>query len=324
MKNRFCQLFGVQHPIMQGGMQWLATPELAAAVSNAGGLGTINASISKDKEDLVRLIRSTKDLTDKPFALNISMLPNLAAGDRTDEFMDTAIEQHVPVVETCGRSPADYVPALHAAGIRVIHKVTSVRHAIKAEQAGVDAISVVGFEAGGHPGMDYVGTFVLIPAVANIIQIPLLAGGGVCDGRGYMAARCLGADGVLMGTRFMASEECWLPEPFKQGMVSAGERDTILVQKTIRNACRVWKNQACMSLYEREAHGDPTLEEVLSVVNGARQKRCYETGDVQTGAFPCGQCVGLIQSVQPAAEIIRNILQEAQVLCAQLGPGGTP
>ena len=319
MKNRICELIGIQYPIMQGGMQWLATPELAAAVSNAGGLGTINASISRDRDDLIRLIRDTRRLTDKPFALNISMLPNLAAGDRTDEFMAVAVEQRVPVVETCGRSPADYIPALHGAGIRVIHKVTSVRHAKKAEQAGADAVSIVGFEAGGHPGMDDVGSFVLIPAVADALQVPLLAGGGVCDGRSYLAARCLGADGVVMGTRFMASEECWLPEPFKRVLVSASERDTILVQKTIRNACRVWKKKACMELYEREAHGSPTLEEVLAVVSGARQKRCYEAGDVDGGTFPCGQCMGRIPSILPVSAIMQMMLREAGQLRGRAG-----
>lgn len=318
MKNPVCECIGIQHPIMQGGMQWLATPELAAAVSNAGGLGTINASISTDRDDLVRLIRATRALTDKPFALNISMLPNLAAGDRTDEFMETAIDERVPVVETCGRSPAEYVPSLHGAGIRVIHKVTSVRHALKAEQAGADVVSVVGFEAGGHPGMDYVGSLVLIPCVVDALHVPVLAGGGICDGRGYMAARSLGADGVIMGTRFMAAKECWLPDPFKQVLLSASERDTILVQKTIRNACRVWKNKVCTELYEREAHGQPTLEEVLAIVSGARQKKCYDAGDVQNGTLPCGQCVGRIRSILPAAEIIRDILREAEQIRARL------
>lgn len=309
MHSLLCELLGIQHPVMQGGMQWLATPRLAAAVSNAGGLGTINASVSQNRSELVEMIREMRKRTSNPFALNITMLPSQSA-DRTDEFMETAIELRVPVIETAGRSPADYVPALHAAGIKVVHKVTSVRHAKKAEMAGADVVSVIGFEAGGHPGMDYVGSFVLIPSVVEALHIPVLAGGGVCDARSYWAARCLGAQGVVMGTRFAASEECWLPEPFKRILVSASERDTILVQKTVRNACRVWKNRACMELYDLEAHGNPSLEDVLSVVNGAKQKRCYETGDTDSGSFPVGQCIGRIRQILPVRKIIEDLVAE--------------
>ncbi|WP_366449629.1 NAD(P)H-dependent flavin oxidoreductase [uncultured Flavonifractor sp.] len=310
--SALCDLLHIQYPIMQGGMQWLATPSLAAAVSNAGGLGTINASLSENRQELIALIQRTRQLTDRPFALNISMLPHLAAGDRTDEFMEVAIQQQVPVIETSGRSPADYVPALHQAGCKVVHKVASVKHALKAEAAGVDAISMIGFEAGGHPGMDYVGTFVLLPSIVAAVKIPVLAGGGICDGKSYLAARALGASGVIMGTRFLACKECPLHENFKNVILQATEKDTFLVQKTIKNACRVWKNQACTKLYELEAHGNPTLQDVLYVVNGRRQRQCYESGDVQSGSFPVGQCVGRIHSILSAKEIIEEIVRDAE------------
>lgn len=312
MHTKLCDLLGIKYPIMQGGMQWLGKPKLAAAVSNAGGLGTINASISKDRQDLVEMIRETRRLTSNPFALNISMLPNLAAGDRTDEFMEVAVEERVPVLETCGRSPAPYVPAIHQAGMKIIHKVASVKHAIKAQQAGVDAISMIGFEAGGHPGMDYVGTFVLLPSIVDAVQVPVLAGGGICDGRSLLAALALGAQGVLMGTRFLACQECDIHDNFKQVILQAAETDTFLVQKTIKNACRVWKNQACTQLYQLEAHGNPTLEEVLAIVNGARQRQCYESGDVQNGSFPVGECVGRIHDILPAGEIINGMVRQAE------------
>lgn len=310
--SALCDLLQIQYPIMQGGMQWLATPSLAAAVSNAGGLGTINASLSENRQELIALIQRTRQLTDRPFALNISMLPHLAAGDRTDEFMEVAIQQQVPVIETSGRSPADYVPALHQAGCKVIHKVASVKHALKAEAAGVDAISMIGFEAGGHPGMDYVGTFVLLPSIVAAVKLPILAGGGICDGKSYLAARALGASGVIMGTRFMACKECLLHENFKNVILQATEKDTFLVQKTIKNACRVWKNKACTILYELEAHGNPNLQDVLYVVNGRRQRQCYECGDTQNGAFPVGQCVGRIHSILSAKEIIEEIVRDAE------------
>lgn len=316
--SAICDLLQIQYPIMQGGMQWLATPTLAAAVSNAGGLGTINASLSENRQELIALIQRTRQLTDRPFALNISMLPHLAAGDRTDEFMEVAIQQQVPVIETSGRSPADYVPALHRAGCKVIHKVASVKHACKAEAAGVDAISMIGFEAGGHPGMDYVGTLVLLPSIVAAVKLPVLAGGGICDGKSYLAARVLGASGVVMGTRFLACKECRLHQNFKDVILQATEKDTFLVQKTIKNACRVWKNQACTRLYELEAHGNPTLQDVLYIVNGRRQRQCYESGDIQNGTFPVGQCIGRIHSILSAKEIIEQIVQDADTQLAAL------
>ena len=314
MKSKLCDLLGIRYPIMQGGMQWLATPELAAAVSNGGGLGTLNSSLSKSKQELREAIRRVRDLTDRPFAVNISMLPHIAAGELVGDFLEVVIQARVPVVETSGRDPKDYVGPMKAAGIKTIHKVPAVRFAKKAEQAGVDAVTVVGFECGGHPGMDDVGNLVLIPSVVDAVHIPVIAGGGVCDGRSYLAMRCLGAEGVVVGTRFLASEECPIHPAFQQAVLSGSELDTMMVQRSIKNASRVYKNDAAKRLYEMECNGRPTLEEILAIVSGARQKECYEKGDTSSGAFPIGQCMGRINDIVPAAEIIRRIIGESEAM----------
>lgn len=319
MKSRICELFGIRYPIMQGGMQWLATPEFAAAVSNAGALGTLNSSLDPDPEVLRSNIRKARELTDKPFCVNISMLPNATAGEAVPDFVRVACEEHVPVVELSGRDPKEFVQALKQAGIKVIHKSPAVRFARKAIQAGVDAVSIVGFECGGHPGMDDVTTMCLIPAVVDAFpDIPVIAGGGIFDSRTYLAARCLGADGVVMGTRFVATKECALHENFKDLILRSDERSTGIVQRSIRNAARNYKNKPILELMELEATTTPTLEQVLSYVSGKKQKQAYLDGNIDGGAFPLGECVGSIKEILTVQEVIDEIVVNSEKLLEAL------
>ncbi|MGN0734494.1 MAG: NAD(P)H-dependent flavin oxidoreductase [Anaerovoracaceae bacterium] len=319
MKSRICELFGIKYPIMQGGMQWLATPELAAAVSNAGGLGTMNSSLYIDAEGLREGIKKIRTLTENPFCVNISMLPNATAGELVPDFIKIVCEEQVPVVELSGRDPKEFVPQLKEAGIKIIHKSPAVRFARKAVIAGVDAVSIVGFECGGHPGMDDVTTFCLIPAVVDAFpDVPVIAGGGICDSRTYLAARCLGAEGVVMGTRFVATEECALHPNFKKVMIEADERSTGIVQRSIKNAARNYKNKPILELMELEARTTPSLEEVLSYVSGKRQKQAYLDGDVNGGAFPMGQCVGQIHEILTVKQVIDEIITGAEKLLEEM------
>lgn len=319
MRSRLCDLLGIKYPIMQGGMQWLATPELAAAVSNADGLGTMNSSLYRSKDELKASIKKARELTDKPFCVNISMLPNATAGELVNDFIDAVCEERVPVVELSGRDPKEFVPKLKDAGIKVIHKSTAVRFARKAVLAGVDAISIVGFECAGHPGMDDVTTFCLIPVVKDAYpDIPLIAGGGVCSGRTYLAARALGADGVVIGTRFAATTECALHENFRKVMIDADERSTGIVQRSIRNAARDYKNAPILELMEKEAHSEMTLPEVLAYTSGAKQREAYDTGNIDGGAFPLGECVGQIHSIMTCKEVIDSIIAESEQLIEKM------
>lgn len=320
MKSKICELFGIKYPIMQGGMQWLATPEFCAAVSNAGGLGTLNSSLFGSKEELFAGIEKVRSLTDQPFAVNISMLPVQVAGEKTQEFLDACAEAKVPVVELAGRDPAPFVPALHAAGVKVVHKSTAVRFAKKAKAAGCDAVTIVGFECGGHPGMDDVTTMVLIPSVVDAMgDIPVIAGGGICDSRSYLAARALGAEGVVMGTRFVATKECPIHENFKEYFVECDERSTAMVQRSIKNASRDIKNDTLKELMALEAESDHplTLQEILPFTNGKRQKIAYESGDVNAGVIPAGECIGRIHNIMTVKEVIDEIAGGAEKILEQ-------
>lgn len=313
MESKICDLFGIKYPIMQGGIQWLATPEFCAAVSNAGCLGTLNSSLFTNCEELLNGIAKVRALTKNPFAVNISMLPVQVAGEKTDEFLDACAQSKVPVVELAGRDPGPFVGKLHDAGVKVIHKSTAVRFAKKAEAAGCDAVSIVGFEAGGHPGMDDVSTMVLIPSVVDAIHVPVIAGGGICDSRSYLAARALGAEGVVMGTRFVATVECPIHENFKKLFVECDERSTVMVQRSIKNASRNIKNATMKELLALEASSDHplTLEEILPFTNGKRQKAAYISGNIDDGAIPAGECIGCIHDILTVKEVVANIINGA-------------
>ena len=306
MKTRLTELFGIEYPIIQGGMQWLATARFAAAVSNAGGLGIINATRFQDKEGLLEEIRLAKSLTDKPFAVNISMLPHKDRKDNTDIYFQAVAEGGVPIVETSGRNPGEYIDFCHRNGIKVIHKVPAVRYAKTVQRYNVDAVSIVGFECAGHPGMDDVSTFALIPQAADSLTVPFAAGGGIADARGFVAALALGADGVVMGTRFVATEECPVHPNFKQRLLDANEYDTMLVQRSIRNANRVLKNETAKKTLEMEERG-ATLEELLTVISGKIQRKCYETGDTEGCLFPIGQCSGIIHEIVTIQQVFAEI-----------------
>ncbi len=312
-KTRITEMLGIEYPIIQGGMMWLSTAELAAAVSNAGGFGIITALSCGSKEKLRAEIRRCKELTDKPFGINVSMLPRLAAGDQTEGYFDVIIEEGVTGVETSGRNPEPYLPRLKEAGIKVIHKVPAVRFALKAEGVGVDAVTLVGFECGGLPGMDDVTTFILIQKATRMLGVPVVAGGGIGDAKGFMAALALGAEGVLMGTRFMLTRECVLHQQIKERLLQATELDTVLVARSIQNASRVIKNQPAMRVLEMEQR-NASLEELLTVINSQASLKALHGGDPDAGIIACGQVIGAIDDLKSVQEVIDEIVEGAQAI----------
>lgn len=317
-KTRFTELAGIQYPIMQGGMQHLGVPKLASAVSNAGGLGTINITIYPELADFRDAVKETKALTDKPFAVNISLAPGLNMGEKIHQYIDICGEEGVKFIETAGQNPAQFVPHIKEAGIKLIHKCPSLKHAKKAESFGADAVTIVGYEVAGHPGLDEIGSFVLMNAVASQVSIPVLGAGGIADGKGFVAALALGAEGVVMGTRFLASEECWMHQNFKDLMLQASEIDTMTCQRSIKNMARYIKNEQSAKALELEKHG-ATLEELMPVISGKLSKECYQTGDTQGCVFPVGPAVGLIHSVKPVKQIIDDMISEAEEVYQRLG-----
>jgi NAD(P)H-dependent flavin oxidoreductase YrpB (nitropropane dioxygenase family) len=316
-ETRLTQILGIQYPIVQGGLQWLATAQLASAVSEAGGLGIISSLSFPDRQTLRNEIRLMREKTQKPFGVNLSMLPELTKGDRTLEILQVILEEKVPVVETSGRSPEPFIQKLKSEGIKLIHKVPSVRFAQKAESIGADAVTIVGFECGGHPGMDDVTSLILIPKTAESVKIPIIAGGGIADGRGFLAALALGAEGVVMGTRFVATHECPVHPRIKEGFLKARETDTMVIQRSIKNAARVMRNQAAETTLAMEQRG-ATLEELLTVIGGRMSETAYQEGDFEGAIIACGQCVGLIHEIKTVKEIIDDIVQEAQSILQKM------
>lgn len=316
MKTKVTEILGIEHPIIQGGMQWLGKAELASAVSNAGGLGIINALSQPDLDSLVNEIRKTKSMTDRPFGVNISMLPDVE-GDNTRLLFEAVAREGVKVVETSGRSPAEYLPILRNAGVKLIHKVATVRHARKAEEFGADLITIVGFECGGHPGLDDAPTSVLIPKAKDELKTPIIAGGGIADGRGLVAALSWGAEGVVIGTRFVATDECPIHENFKRWVVNAQETDTMMIERSIRNPLRSWRNPAAEKVLEMEKKG-ATLKELMTVIAGANTKRTYQEGDLESGVFPIGQIIGIIRDIKPVKQVIDEIMSQAKATIQRL------
>ena len=311
-------MFGIEYPIIQGGMMWLSDAELAAAVSNAGGLGIITALSFQTKERFIQEIRKCRDLTDKPFGVNISMLPDIQPGERTDEYFDAVIEEGVPIIETAGRNPEPYLSKLKQAGVKVIHKVPGVHYAQTAEKIGADAVTVVGFECAGHPGMDNVTTLILVQKATQTLTIPVIAGGGICDAKGFVAALALGAEGVLMGTRFMLTHECWAHPRIKEWLLKATELDTMIIERSIQNAARVIRNKAAERALELEEDG-ADLEELLTVISGKLGLKAYQEGDINTGVISCGQVIGLIENLESVQEVIQEIVKGAREIHQRLG-----
>ena len=314
MKTRITELFGIEHPIMQGGMHYVGFAELAAAVSNAGGIGTITGLTQKTPADLANEIAKCRDLTDKPFAVNLTFLPTVSSPDYPG-YVKAIIEGGVTVVETAGRNPQQVMPYLHDAGIKVIHKCTSVRHALKAQEIGCDAVSVDGFECGGHPGEDDIPNMILLPRAAEELEIPFLASGGMADARSLVASLALGAEGMNMGTRFIATKEAPVHENVKQAIVAASELDTRLVMRPLRNTERVLTNNAVERLLEKERTlGDKIkFEDIIDEVAGVYPKIMIE-GTMEAGAWSCGMVAGLIHDIPSCADLIGGIMKEADSL----------
>lgn len=314
IRTRFTEEFGVRHPIVQGGMMWVGRAELAAAVSEAGALGIITGLTQPTPEDLVKEIARCREMTDQPFGVNLTILPAISPPPYA-EYRQAIVESGVKIVETAGSNPKDHLPVFHEAGIKVIHKCTSVRHAIKAEQLGVDAVSIDGFECAGHPGEDDVPGLVLIPAAAARLSIPILASGGIADARGMVAALALGADGANMGTRFMCTAESPVAEQVKQQIVANTELDTKLIFRTLHNTARVAANAVSAEVVSKEAEG-AEFSDIQHLVAGARGRKVFEDGDLDAGIWSAGQCQGLIHDVPPAAELVDRMMAEAEEIIA--------
>jgi nitronate monooxygenase len=309
IETRFTKVFGVAHPVVQGGMQWVGRAPLVAAVANAGALGFITALTQPSPDDLHLEIARCRQLTAAPFGVNLTILPTITPPPYA-EYRDAIIESGVKIVETAGANPAEHLEHFHAHGIKVIHKCTSVRHAVKAESLGVDAVSIDGFECAGHPGEDDIPGLVLIPAAADAVSIPLLASGGFADGRGLVAALALGADGISMGTRFMATAESGIHDDVKKRLVEAGERDTQLIFRQLRNTARVADNAVSREVATRLATGEK-FDDIRDLVAGMRGREVFETGDLDAGVWSAGMVQGLIRDIPTCAELVVRIVAEA-------------
>ena len=314
MKTRITELFDIEHPIIQGGMHYVGFAKLAAAVSNAGGLGIITGLTQETPKDLASEIARCHELTEKPFGVNLTFLPTVSAPDYPG-YISAIIDGGVKIVETAGRNPQDYLPRLKGAGIKIIHKCTSVRHSLKAETIGCDAVSVDGFECGGHPGEDDIPNMILLPRAAEELKIPFVASGGMVDARSLVASLAMGADGMNMGTRFMATKEAPIHENVKKAILESSELDTRLVMRPLRNTERVLKNAATERLLEKEKRlgEDLKIDDIMDEVSGVYPKVMID-GDMDAGVWSCGMVAGLIHDIPTCQELIETIMSEAETL----------
>ena len=316
LKTRVTELLGIEYPIIAGPMQWLSRAELISAVSNAGGLGILTALTFPTTEELKEEIRKTKSLTDKPFAVNVTLLPSVRPVNY-EEYFTAAIEEGVTIFETSGRSPEPYMKLLKEARATTMHRATRTRDIQTAERLGVDAVTILGFEAAGHPGMEDVTSLVRLPIAVESVKIPVIAAGGIADARGFVAALALGAEGVLMGTRFMASQECNMHPKIKEWMLELGETDTTMIERSLKNACRVVRTDYTQKILEMEEKG-ASLEELLPLISGQRGRNAYLTGDFSEATVSVGQTVGLIHHIPSVKEIIDGIISEAKLIMRRL------
>ena len=317
IKTRITEMFGIEHPIIQGGMHYVGFAELAAAVSNAGGLGTITGLTQKTPELLANEIARCKDMTDKPFAVNLTFLPTVNAPDYPG-YVKAIIEGGVKIVETAGRNPVQVMPFLKEAGVKVIHKCTSVRHALKAQSIGCDAVSVDGFECGGHPGEDDIPNMILLPRAHDELEIPFVSSGGQADARSLVASLAMGAEGMNMGTRFIATKEAPVHQNVKDAIVAASELDTRLVMRPLRNTERVLNNEAVERLLEKEKAlgADLKFEDIIEEVAGVYPRIMME-GDMDAGAWSCGMVAGLIHDIPTCEELVSRIVRDAEAIMKQ-------
>ena len=317
MKTRITELFGIQHPIIQGGMHYVGLAEMAAAVSNAGGLGIITGLTQGTPNRLAEEIKRCRTMTAKPFGVNLTFLPSVKPPDYPG-LVRTIIDSGITIIETAGNNPAQYLPALKEAGIKVIHKCTSVRHALKAQTIGCDAVSVDGFECGGHPGEDDVPNFILLPRAAEELDIPFVSSGGMADARSLVASLAMGAEGMNMGTRFIATQEAPVHENVKQALVAASELDTRLIMRPLRNTERVLNNAAVEKLLEKERALGPKLEfnDIAEELVGV-YPRVMQQGELDAGGWSCGMVAGLVHDIPTVKELIDRIMREADELIHQ-------
>ena len=316
-KTRITKLFAVEHPIVGGAMMHVSKPEFVAAISNAGALGMMASAMYGGQGEFRQAVRKVKDLTDKPFGVNLSLFPALRPIDN-NLYVEVILEEGISVVETSGhRPPEDLLARLKARGVKTMHKCVSIRHALSAQKAGVDAVTVFGTEGGGHIGEVGLTTMVLVPRAVDALDVPVMAAGGIADGRGLVAALALGAEGVTIGTRLLATTECPIHDNLKQALVSATEIDTMPILGSLQNTIRAWKNTAALKVAELESqHAE--LEEILSVVAGTATKRMYEDGDLNAGVTPCSQGVGIVREIRPVADIIEGMVREATEILGRL------
>ncbi|MGB2178296.1 MAG: NAD(P)H-dependent flavin oxidoreductase [Hyphomonas sp.] len=311
IKTRFTEEFGIEHPIAQGGMQWVGYAEMVAPVANAGGLGFLTALTQPTPEDLAKEIARTKEMTDKPFGVNLTILPAIKPPPYA-EYRDAIIQGGVKIVETAGYKPQEHIDHFKQHGIKIIHKCTAVRHALSAERMGADAISIDGFECAGHPGEDDIPGLILIPAAADKVKVPMLASGGFGDGRGLAAALALGADGINMGTRFCVTKEVPINEAFKRQMVENDERATNLIFRTLHNTARVMKNAVSDEVVAIERKGGAKFEDVQHLVAGVRGRKAMAEGDTDGGIWSAGMIQGLIHDIPTVEELIDRIVADAE------------
>ena len=317
MRTRITEMLGIEHPIVQGGMQWVGLAELASAVSNAGGLGILTGLTQPTPEALQKEIARCREMTDKPFAVNLTILPTIKPVPYV-AYAQAIVDSGIKIVETAGRNPEPFLPPFKAAGITVIHKCTSIRHCLKAERIGCDMVSVDGFECAGHPGEDDVTNMILLPLAAKRLKIPFLASGGLGDGRGLAAALAMGADGINMGTRFMATIEAPIHDKVKQKMVEASELDTALIYRTLNNTARVFKNSIAEKVLEIEAQEGPTrFEDIRPLVQGTKGRELFDDGNLDKGIWSAGMIVGLIDDIPSCEELITRIVAEAEEIISQ-------
>ena len=319
IKTKFTEMFGIEKPIVQGGMQHLGIAEFASLVCNAGGMGTINITcypgIDEFHEDVIKMKEFTNN---KPFIVNISLVPDLTKGEEIFKYIDVCAKEGVAAIEFAGASPVEFMPACKEAGIKIIHKSPNAKVAASMARKGADVITIAGYEVAGHPGLDELGSFILINRVAESVSIPVLAAGGVADGKGFLAALALGAEGVVMGTRFVASTECTIHQNFKDLIVNSKEIDTMTCQRSIKNMARYVKNEQSAKALEMEKAG-AGLKELLPVISGTLSKECYVTGDTEHCVFAMGPAAGLVKEVKPVKAIIDDMISEAEAVYKRLG-----
>ena len=309
-ETRMTKLLDVEYPIVGGAMMHVSKPEFVAAISNAGALGMMASAMYESQEEFRQAVSRVRALTKKPFGVNLSLFPAMRPIDN-DLYVDVILEEHVPIVETSGhRPPEDLLARLKAGGVKTMHKCVSVRHALSAEKAGVDAVTVFGTEGGGHIGEVGLTTMVLVPRAVEALKVPVLAAGGITNGRGLLAALVLGADGVTIGTRLLVTTECPIHENLKRALVSATELDTLPILGSLQNTLRAWKNSAALKVAELESH-QAELGEILSIVAGTATKRMYEDGDLDAGVIPCSQSIGTVHEIKPVAQVIDEMMREA-------------